>query len=138
MGTILAEVVDTGSRDARGRRMLSVVQRAEYVRAYHASGLNQAAFAKREGLRYSTFCHWVQKAARGELRAPTTPAAPNDLSDIRESLARIEAGLLRITAAPASPAKSAATAGKPAPATSGKSGGKPAPKATEPNPFAYP
>lgn len=55
--------------------MLSVVQRAEYVRAYHASGLNQAAFAKREGLRYSTFCHWVQKAARGELRAPTTPAA---------------------------------------------------------------
>lgn len=75
MGTILAEVVDTGGRDARGRRMLSVVQRAEYVRAYHASGLNQAAFAKREGLRYSTFCHWVQKAARGELRAPTTPAA---------------------------------------------------------------
>lgn len=75
MGTILAEVVDTGSRDARGRRMLSVVQRAEYVRAYHASGLNQAAFAKREGLRYSTFCHWVQKTARGELRAPTTPAA---------------------------------------------------------------
>jgi hypothetical protein len=55
--------------------MLSVVQRAEYVRAYHASGLNQAAFAKREGLRYSTFCHWVQKAARGELRARTTPAA---------------------------------------------------------------
>jgi hypothetical protein len=55
--------------------MLSVVQRAEYVRAYHASGLNQAAFAKREGLRYSTFCHWVQKVARGELRAPSTPAA---------------------------------------------------------------
>ena len=75
MGTILAEVVDTGSRDARGRRMLSVVQRVEHVRAYHASGLNQAAFAKREGLRYSTFCHWVQKVARGELRAPSTPAA---------------------------------------------------------------
>lgn len=75
MGTILAEVVDTGSRDARGRQMHSVVQRAEYVRAYHASGLNQAAFAKREGLRYSTFCHWVQKAARGELRARTSLAA---------------------------------------------------------------
>ena len=55
--------------------MLSVVQRAEYVRAYHASGLNQAMFAKREGLRYSTFCHWVQKVARGELRVPTTLAA---------------------------------------------------------------
>jgi transposase-like protein len=54
--------------------MLSVEQRIEYVRAYRESGLNQAAFAKREGLRYSTFCHWVQKVARGELRAPSTPA----------------------------------------------------------------
>lgn len=50
-----------------------MVQRAEHVRANYASGLNQAAFAKREGLRYSTFCHWVQKV--GGLRVPTTPAA---------------------------------------------------------------
>lgn len=47
---------------------MSVAQRAGYVRAYRESGLNQAAFAKREGLRYSTFAHWVQKAAKGELR----------------------------------------------------------------------
>ncbi|MBI5425361.1 MAG: IS66 family insertion sequence element accessory protein TnpB [Opitutae bacterium] len=47
---------------------MSVAQRADYVRAYRESGLNQMAFAKREGLRYSTFAHWVQKAAKGELR----------------------------------------------------------------------
>ena len=75
--------------------------------------------------------------------APPAPTAPGDLTDIRESLARIEAGLLRITSAPAVPAaakaetKSApATAAKPA----GKAGGKPAakPAAAEPNPFTYP
>lgn len=47
---------------------MSVAQRADYVRAYRESGLNQMAFAKREGLRYSTFAHWMQKAAKGELR----------------------------------------------------------------------
>jgi transposase-like protein len=68
MGTIVAEVIDGGDRDSRGRRRMSVAQRADYVRAYRESGLNQMAFAKREGLRYSTFAHWVQKAAKGELR----------------------------------------------------------------------
>lgn len=68
MGTIVAEVIDAGDRDSRGRRRMSVAQRADYVRAYRESGLNQMAFAKREGLRYSTFAHWVQKAAKGELR----------------------------------------------------------------------
>lgn len=67
MGTIVAEVIDAGNRDSRGRRRIPVAQRADYVRAYRESGLNQAAFAKREGLRYSTFAHWVQKAAKGEL-----------------------------------------------------------------------
>ena len=75
MGTIVAEVIDTGDRDARGRRRVTATQRADYLRAYRESGLNQAAFAKREGLRYSTFCHWVQKAAKGLLRAPAPAAA---------------------------------------------------------------
>lgn len=64
MGTIVAEVVEVAERDARGRRRVSAKQRAEYVRAYVQSGLTQAAFAKREGLRYPTFAHWVQKAKR--------------------------------------------------------------------------
>jgi transposase-like protein len=74
MGTIVAEVIDTGGRDSRGRRRVPLAQRVDYVRAYRESGLSQAGFAKREGLCYSTFCHWVQKAARGELRAPSAPS----------------------------------------------------------------
>lgn len=75
MGTIVAEVIDTGNRDASGRRRVSAVQRWDYVEAYRGSGMSQRAFARREGLRYSTFCHWVQKAERGELRVPcVTPA----------------------------------------------------------------
>lgn len=64
MGTVVAEVVEVAERDARGRRRVSARQRADYVRAYVQSGLSQAAFAKREGLRYPTFAHWVQKAKR--------------------------------------------------------------------------
>lgn len=64
MGTIVAEVVEEAERDARGRRRVSAKQRAEYVRAYVQSGLSQAAFEKREGLRYPAFAHWVQKAKR--------------------------------------------------------------------------
>jgi len=75
MGTIVAEVIDTGNRDASGRRRVSAAQRWEYVQAYRGSGMSQRAFARREGLRYSTFCHWVQKAERGGLRVPcVTPA----------------------------------------------------------------
>lgn len=71
--------------------------------------------------------------------AAVTPAASADLTDIRESLARIEAGLLRITAAPAAP-----TVGKPAQAPAKAAPAKSAPKpsakpaASEANPFVYP
>ena len=34
------------------------------MRAYQTSGLTPAAFAKREGLGYSTFAHWVQQALK--------------------------------------------------------------------------
>lgn len=63
--------------------------------------------------------------------APAMPTASADLSDIRESLARIEAGLLRITAAPATPA--APNPGKPAPSSA-----KPAPAKATPKPSAKP
>jgi transposase-like protein len=68
MGSIAAEVVETGEkRDRRGRRMTPVARRGELVRAYQASGLTQAEFARREGLRYSTFAHWVLKASKAAL-----------------------------------------------------------------------
>lgn len=94
MGTIVAEVVEEAERDARGRRRVSAKQRAEYVRAYVQSGLSQAAFAKREGLRYPTFAHWVQKAKRAgacelprsgavqfaQVQLPPNAAVPNSAS----------------------------------------------------------
>jgi transposase-like protein len=62
MGAIIAEVVDTGEkRDGRGRRITPRERRAELVRAYRASGLTQAAFARQEGVKYPTFAHWVQQ-----------------------------------------------------------------------------
>ncbi len=59
------ELIDTGERrDMLGRVVMPKERRAELVGAWRASGLTQAAFAKREGVRYSTFAHWVQQATR--------------------------------------------------------------------------
>lgn len=38
-------------------------QREQFVRAFHASGLTQAAFARREGLNPKTLSHWVKPSA---------------------------------------------------------------------------
>ncbi len=58
---IETEIIETGEqRDGRGRRITPAARRAEYVEAYRRSGLTQAAFARREGLRYPTFAHWVR------------------------------------------------------------------------------
>ncbi len=44
--------------------MRSAQERDAYVQAYRASGLTQKAFAKREGINYTTFVTWVTAAAR--------------------------------------------------------------------------
>lgn len=65
MAAITTELVDTGEkRDLRGRRMTPARRRAEMVEAYHASGLNMAQFARREGVKYGTFAGWVFKAQK--------------------------------------------------------------------------
>ena len=65
MAAITAELVDTGEkRDLRGRRMTPSRRRTEMVEAYHASGLNMAQFARREGVKYGTFAGWVFKAQK--------------------------------------------------------------------------
>lgn len=68
------ELIDTGEkRDALGRRHTPVERRAELLAAYRDSGLTQMAFARREGIRYSTFCTWAQaERERGGL--PPAPA----------------------------------------------------------------
>ena len=59
------ELIDTGERrDTLGRVVTPKVRRQELVNAWRTSGLTQAAFAKREGLRYSTFAHWAQQTTK--------------------------------------------------------------------------
>jgi transposase-like protein len=71
MGAITAELMETGEkRDARGRRITPREQRAQWLQAYQASGLTMAAFARREGIKYATFAHWVLKAQKA---APAKP-----------------------------------------------------------------
>ena len=43
-------------------------RREQLLAAFRESGLTQLAFSEREGIRYSTFCHWVQRAAKDEER----------------------------------------------------------------------
>lgn len=75
------ELVETGEqRDRIGRRITPAARRAELVAAWRASGLTQTAFARREGIIYSSFASWVQAARlpsakrRSALAKP--PAAP--------------------------------------------------------------
>ena len=68
------EIIETGDkRDGRGRRLTTAPRRAELVAAYRESGLTQAAFARREGVRYSTFASWVQGSRRMRRRKGATP-----------------------------------------------------------------
>jgi hypothetical protein len=65
MVTTTTELIDTGEkRDGRGRRISSAERRAEAVTGWRESGLTMAAFARREGIEYSTFAGWVLKSAR--------------------------------------------------------------------------
>ena len=71
--TTTTELIETGEKhDVRGRRLTPNERRAELLAAFRSSGLTQAAFARREGLTYSTFCTWAQ-AERAAGRLPTKP-----------------------------------------------------------------
>lgn len=98
MGTIVAEVIDVGEkRDGRGRRITAARRRAELVKGYHASGMTMAAFARREGVKYPTFAHWVMKAAQ----AAPEPAAPGSGSVPKPTPIRFAE--LKLSAPPAVP-----------------------------------
>ena len=59
------ELIDTGARrDTLGRIVTPSARRTELVAAWRQSGLTQAEFARREGLRYTTFAHWAQLGER--------------------------------------------------------------------------
>jgi transposase-like protein len=107
MGAIIAEVVDTGEkRDGRGRRITPRARRAELVRAYRASGLTQAAFARQEGVKYPTFAHWVQQSERAGGRRPPVqftelrlPAAPRPSAAVELEVRLPDGTLVRGTKA---------------------------------------
>ena len=68
------ELIETGEkRDTLGRRRTPVARREELLAEYRQSGMTQTAFAKREGIRYSTFCTWAQ-AEREAGRLPVAQA----------------------------------------------------------------
>ena len=73
----MPELVETGEqRDVLGRKMTPRIRRAELLAEFRRSGLTQTAFARREGLRYSTFCTWAQaERAAGRLPA-ASPGGP--------------------------------------------------------------
>ena len=52
--------VDSKS-DKRGRRIVSAQERARLIESYHQSGLTQEAFARREGIKYTTLVGWLYK-----------------------------------------------------------------------------
>ena len=85
----MTEVVEDGrKRDRAGRVHMPRERREELLGEYERSGLSQAAFARRAGVRYPTFAHWVQERRRAggatatppprfvELRLPGTPPVP--------------------------------------------------------------
>ena len=49
------------NRDTRGHRLYGEERRREFITAYQQSGLTQKAFARREGIKYSTFTAWLQR-----------------------------------------------------------------------------
>lgn len=67
-----------GSRSARS----DAASRSEWLAAFDRSGLSAAAFARRHGIHYTTFCGWRQRRVKAttspafvqvELPAPTAP-----------------------------------------------------------------
>jgi transposase-like protein len=60
MASITTELVETGTkRDERGRKITTPAERVALIAQYRDSGLTQKAFARREGIKFSTFTAWV-------------------------------------------------------------------------------
>ena len=76
--TVSTELVDTGEKRGRdGRRYDATEWRREWLAMFRQSGLTRRAFARREGIRDTTFCSWLHRweVADGHGTAVTKPAA---------------------------------------------------------------
>ncbi len=74
MEAIEAEVLDSGRRDTRGRRVVSEQEWNQRLEEYDKSGLTQKAFARREGINVHTLVAWLgrrrKRAAVGRQAQP--------------------------------------------------------------------
>jgi transposase-like protein len=75
--TVSTELVHHGERrDRLGRRHVPTARRRELLALFCESGLTRQAFARQEGIRYTTFCTWVQREEKaGGRSAPAAKAA---------------------------------------------------------------
>ena len=66
MEAITAEVI-TGEkkRDERGHRLYDRERKERILEGYDKSGLTQKAYARKEGIKYSTLVYWLQNWRRG-------------------------------------------------------------------------
>lgn len=93
-------VADETKRDTKGRRITPKARREELLAAYEQSGLTQAEFARREGVKYQTFTTWMyERRQRGSEAGPSKseasvrfaqltlpPASPRELSPSADAL----------------------------------------------------
>jgi len=71
---VMTELVETGEqRDRLGRKITPAARRRALVAAWRESGRTQAAFARSEGVSYTTFASWVQAERRGWSKAEGAP-----------------------------------------------------------------
>jgi hypothetical protein len=64
MEAIEAEVLDSGRRDAKGRRMLPEHEWKRLLAQYENSGLIEKAFARRDGVSVHTLIAWLGRVRK--------------------------------------------------------------------------
>ena len=84
-----AEVLDSGTRDAKGRCVRPEQERARLLDEYDKSGLTQKAFARREGINVHTLVAWLgRRRKRAAADRPNKPVRFQEVS-LRSSAASV-------------------------------------------------
>lgn len=98
METISTEVItQERKRDMRGHRLYSDERQLELIVAYQRSGLTQKAFARREGIKYSTFTAWLQRRRGATRRAKEVPPPSGPMRFTELKLPALLGGALEVS-----------------------------------------
>lgn len=99
---IETEIIETGEkRDALGRRRTPAQRRVQLLALYKDSGLTQSAFARREGINYTTFCSWAQREREAGRLPVARPGSQKPGANRPRAVRFVEATLPVVAAAPA-------------------------------------